>query len=62
MMIESTDFNQEYWSRFTQEEFIKQCMRDGIFQGFSDREQMLKLAYQLLTDDYSRNAETAYRV
>lgn len=50
MIIENTDFNVEYWSRFSQDEFVSQCLRDRIFIEYENREELLKLAYQLIYD------------
>ncbi len=62
MMIENTDFNTSYWGRYSQEEFIERCMKDGIFKGYRDRVDLLKLAYKLIQDDTERDAEKASKV
>lgn len=62
MMIENTDFNTTYWSRFSESQFIEKCIASGIFEGYQEREQLLKQAYQLIIYDASRATDKASQV
>jgi hypothetical protein len=50
MMLESTDFNVDHWSRFTEAEFIEQCMANRIFEGCEHQRELLQQAYKLIHD------------
>lgn len=53
MKLDDTDFNVEYWATWSEEDFIKQCLADGVFKQYkeSDRRALLKQAYQLILYD-----------
>lgn len=48
MWFEDTDFNSEYWSRFTEEEFVRLNMASVVFANYQNREELFRQAYQLI--------------
>lgn len=50
MKLDDTDFNVEYWATWSEEDFIMQCLSDGVFKKYEepDRRALLKQAYQLI--------------
>jgi len=50
MNLEGTDFNELYWSKFSEQEFIKECFDSGLFKGYSDsdRKTLFTIAYKLI--------------
>lgn len=59
MILENTGFNVGHWARFTEEEFISQCLKDGVYKKFRDQERiiLLKEAYKIIIHDAARNAK-----
>lgn len=52
MILENTGFNVDHWTRFTEQEFISQCLKDGVFKQFGEKERiiLLKEAYKIIND------------
>lgn len=52
IILDNTGFNIEYWSRFTESEFVEHGMQQKVFKQHSDevRRELLKQAYQIIND------------
>lgn len=47
MIVDGTDFNVDYWSRFTSfEEFLNETKQ--VYENQNNRDQRLKVAYELI--------------
>lgn len=59
MILENTGFNVDHWARFTEEGFICQCLKEGIYKQFGEQERiiLLKEAYKIIIHDAARNAK-----
>lgn len=58
MMLESTDFNSDYWSRFTEDEFVELNMKSVVYREYANREELFREAYKLIQLDIARTTET----
>ena len=63
IIFDNTGFSVEYWSRFTESEFIGQGMRQKVFKQYPDdvRRELLKQAYQII-DDTPRTIQATERL
>lgn len=61
IIVDNTGFNIDYWSRFTETEFIEHGMQQGVFKQHQDRDrrQLLGFTYQQIQNDPPRNAKKA---
>jgi hypothetical protein len=39
MMIDGVDFNVKYWSSFSKDDFVKQCISEGLFNNLTANNQ-----------------------
>jgi hypothetical protein len=53
IVVENTGFNKEYWTRFSQQEFIDRNIKDGVYKDRRPeaRIELLKIVYKLIIDD-----------
>ena len=60
IIFDNTGFSIEYWGRFTESEFVEQGMKQRFYKQHPDdkRRELLKLAYQIMQHDITRNAAT----
>jgi hypothetical protein len=63
VIIDNTGFSIEYWSRFTEAEFIEQGMKQKVFKQHPDdvRRELLKQAYRII-NDHPRTIQTTKRI
>jgi hypothetical protein len=56
MIFENTGFDVNYWSRLSLNEFIEECLRDGIMNQYNgdERIEVLKVIYQIIQEEYDR--------
>jgi hypothetical protein len=52
VIVDNTGFNVDYWSRFTEAEFVNMNIKHGVFKQYpeSGRRELLKQTYQLILD------------
>jgi len=59
--LESASFNSEHWSAYSENEFVEQCLAEGMFANYAheDRRALLIKAHQLIrrSHDSSRYVE-----
>jgi hypothetical protein len=51
MKIDRVDFNIQYWSQFSKDDFLKQCIQDGIFKEYANRIALLEEVYHLIQNE-----------
>jgi hypothetical protein len=53
IVVENTGFTKEYWTRFSQQEFIDRNIKDGVYKDRRPeaRIELLKIVYKLIIDD-----------
>lgn len=63
IIFDNTGFSVEYWSRFTESEFIEHGIEQKVFTQYPDdaRRQLLKQVYQIIYDT-PRDAKAAENI
>jgi hypothetical protein len=60
VIVDNTGFSIEYWSRFTETEFIEQNIKHGVFKQYPEnsRRELLKQTFQLIIDTSQSTTKT----
>jgi hypothetical protein len=60
MKIDDIDFNVSYWSSFSKDDFVKQCLDDGLFSQYSINHQrtLLEKVYDMIQNESNASSTT----
>ena len=48
IIFDETAFSVDHWARFSKEDFIKECVEQGIFRHYANQVESLEIVYDLI--------------
>jgi hypothetical protein len=50
MTVDGVDFNIDYWMQVSKDDFVEQCLRQGVYASYADiyRKALLQEVYELM--------------